>query len=55
MLGVAMSVPGTIYWKEHGAVNVRTTVSSNNPSILKVHQFFGLKITECKYVLIRHI
>lgn len=54
MLGAAISVPGTLYWKDRGAKSFKTVVSSNNPSILRVHQSFGFDVTDCKYVLIRH-
>ena len=54
MLGAAMYVPSTTYWKEHGAKILTAVVSSNNPPILKIHESFGLIITDWKYVLIRH-
>ena len=55
MLGAAISLPGTIYWKEHGAKRFSTEVSSNNPSILKIHESFGFEVTGCRYVLIKHL
>jgi len=54
MLGAAISLPGTLYWKEKGAKRISTVVSSNNLPILKIHESFGLKIVGCKYVLIKH-
>ena len=55
MLGAAISLPGAIHWKNAGAKKFRTTVSSNNLSILKIHESFGFRITDIKYVLIRHL
>lgn len=55
MLGATISVPSILYWKQHGAKQFKTVVSSNNHPILKVHQSFGFKIVNCKYILIRHI
>lgn len=54
MLGAAMYVPSTLYWKEHGAKVINASVSSNNPPILKIHRSFGLDIVDWKYVLIKH-
>jgi len=31
-----------------------TSVSSNNPSILKLHIMFGFKISDIKYVMVKH-
>ncbi len=55
MLGAAISLPGTLYWKEHGAERFSTEVSSNNPPILKIHESFGFEVTGCRYVLVRHL
>ena len=55
MMGALISAPGNVYWKEQGASLFRTSVSSNNMAILKIHQSYGFKIVKCKYVLVKHV
>lgn len=55
MLGAAIYVPKTTYWKTHNAKKINVVVSSNNIPIIKIHQSFGLTVDLCKYVLIKHI
>ena len=54
MLGAATTIPGTVFWKKNGAKEFRTAVSSNNPSIIKMHRSLGLDVVDCKYILIKH-
>ena len=54
MLGAAIYVPGTVYWKNQGVKKFRAVVSSNNLPIIKIHESFGRNVTSCKYVLIKH-
>ena len=55
MLGAAIYLPGTTYWKERGAKKFEAMVSSNNPSIIRVYKSYGFNVIDCKYIFVKHL
>ncbi len=43
------------YWMNHNIKSIETNVSSNNLPVLKLHELFGLRINELRYILAKNI
>lgn len=53
--GLIMSGTSYAFWKDQGIAEINTSVSSNNLTILKIHEFFGLKIQDMRYIMVKNI
>lgn len=53
-LSMITSTASYNYWKNSEVKKVTTNVSSNNLNILKLHEMYGLKVSNMSYVLSRY-
>lgn len=43
------------YWMHQNIKSIKTRVSSNNVSVLKLHELFGLKVDAFRYIFVRKV